>query len=27
VVADLDSAAATYRNTLGAWEIASIHSP
>jgi hypothetical protein len=27
VVADLDSAAATYRNAFGAWEIASLHSP
>jgi hypothetical protein len=27
VAADLDAAAVTYRNTLGAWEIASLHSP
>jgi hypothetical protein len=27
VVADLDSSAAPCRNALGAWEIASLHSP
>jgi catechol 2,3-dioxygenase-like lactoylglutathione lyase family enzyme len=27
VMPDLDSAAATYGNALGAWEIASLHSP
>jgi catechol 2,3-dioxygenase-like lactoylglutathione lyase family enzyme len=27
VVPDLDSAAVTYRDALGAWEIASLRSP